>query len=421
MTSGTPGTSAAIFFSGSTPRRGRAARRRRGRARRARTRGARRPAAARDVELLLVRAPRLLGEGDVGARVLRGHEDRDRRRVLRRHERLHHHGRDVVQSVDCGGVRRERGDERRRAGILLVGDARDELVDRVRVREQDADARGRRACARRRRSRCCAAVPSRLRRRIEPTSAMTRATMRWRPLPTRTAPPKRCHTPHCRRSRSTIGHVVDPHRDRALHGDQQIAVGGRVEERLDVEDAVLGLLRARGHAAMTLGLEDVRDGPALRLLRPRRRPRRALGGEAATALGGGAASERTGDAHVPRAAHAARDERVVGVAGHLGLVEGLGGRPLVQLGERAPADVTGRVDERKQRRRVAPARGSRRCRADPRDGATRTTPRAARRGRRSSSRRRARRRTAAQPCAARRGPRRRGRRRSMRRAPLSFA
>ena len=72
------------------------------------------------------------------------------------------------------------------------------------------------------------------------------------------------------------GRVVDPHLDGALHGDDELAVAARREERLGVEDAVLHLLVGRGEAAVLRRRQHVRDAPAHRIRGPRDRPRRVL-------------------------------------------------------------------------------------------------------------------------------------------------
>ena len=140
-------------------------------------------------------------------------------------------------------------------------------------------------------------------------SSRTRATMRWRPSRTCTRRRSAATTPHSRRSR-----VERPARrrpstdDRALHGDDDVAVARAREERLDVEDAVSASapsLAAR-HAVL-LALEDCADVSLReRVGRPTRGPRPGLlGGERAPAIGRAAVPERAREC-AGRASAAAR-------------------------------------------------------------------------------------------------------------------
>src|SRR6185503_21286480 len=93
-------------------------------------------------------------------------------------------------------------------------------------------------------------------------------------------------------------HVVDPDSDGALNSDQHVSIRRSLEECLEVEDALLGLLRARRQTAMALALEHVSHSASRRVLGPRRGPRRPFCRKCASAVRRGAPAKGAGYPHL---------------------------------------------------------------------------------------------------------------------------
>ena len=136
--------------------------------------------------------------------------------------------------------------------------------------------------------------------------------------------------------------AVDPHRHRALHRDDELALAARREERLDVEDAVVRLLVRLREAPALRRREDVRHGAAQGIRRPRGRPRGGpLRRKGAHGIGCASVTEGPRDVDSSRAAHAREDVLVVGLGRLLGVRVDLGRAPVLELRDRSPAEMTG--------------------------------------------------------------------------------
>ena len=85
-------------------------------------------------------------------------------------------------------------------------------------------------------------------------------------------PEARPDTPLPRIAGQHLG-VVDEDGQRALHGDDRLAIGREIEERLDVKDAAVGRARGAERAPGAIDREHARRRLAQRIAREHRRPR----------------------------------------------------------------------------------------------------------------------------------------------------